>query len=147
MKSKLPSPQYLNIIPLVQVGIHFLLPTSVVIHSPWRYLGIVIVFIAFALNIKAVKQLKVKSTINFSENAKNLETVGVYQMSRNPIYLSGVVLSVGISIIIGTKITFLFPLVLFIILDKIYIPIEEKRLEDLFGQKYLHYKKRVRRWI
>jgi protein-S-isoprenylcysteine O-methyltransferase Ste14 len=53
----------------------------------------------------------------------------------------------GVSILTGSLVTFIFPL-LFIILTEIFvIPTEEKNLERKFGKRYLEYKKQVRRWL
>jgi len=38
-------------------------------------------------------------------------------------------------------------LALLMILDRHYIPSEERRLEKTFGKAYLEYKQRVRKWI
>jgi len=41
----------------------------------------------------------------------------------------------------------LFPPAMLLILDRIYIPAEEKILEKIFGDDFINYKQRVRRWI
>ena len=69
------------------------------------------------------------------------------RISRNPIYLSGLLLSLGLAVLLGSLIPFFFPIALFLILDRLYIPSEEKRLAETFGQPYLDYKKSVRRWF
>jgi protein-S-isoprenylcysteine O-methyltransferase Ste14 len=58
-----------------------------------------------------------------------------------------VILSLGVAILLGSLITFVFPIALLVILDRYYIPFEEKRLEETFGAEYLEYKQKVRRWI
>lgn len=147
MRDKLLSPRYLNILLMLQLGFHFVLPIASVIHSPWSYLGAIIILISLALNVWAVRQLKKDATIDFFEIPRSLETGGVFRISRNPIYLSGVMLSLGIAILFGSLITFVFPVVLWVILDRLYIPTEEMRLERIFGDEYLQYKQKVRRWI
>ena len=42
---------------------------------------------------------------------------------------------------------FLAPVTFLLIIDRTFIPYEEKKMEDLFGQTYLEYKHRVRRWL
>ena len=74
-------------------------------------------------------------------------TDGPFQMSRNPIYLGGFILLLGFAITLGSMITFAFPIALFLILNKVYIPKEEHVLENSFADQYLAYKKRVRRWV
>lgn len=147
MRDKLPSPKYLNILLVFQLGFHFVLPVTRVISSPWSYLGVIIIFLSLALNLWTVRQLKKEATIDFFEIPKRLETGGVFRISRNPVYLSGVTLSLGIAILLGSLITFVFPVALWLILDRLYIPAEEAGLERIFGHEYLQYKEKVRRWI
>ncbi len=100
------------------------------------------------LNVWSSRLLIKKSTvIDFYEAPTKLVTDGPFRISRNPVYLSGVILSLGIAILLGSLITFVFPIALLLILDRFYIPIEEERLETSFGKEYLEYKQRARRWI
>jgi hypothetical protein len=99
-------------------------------------------FILFgvSLNVWSSRLLRKKSTdIDFYEAPNRLVTNGPFRISRNPIYLGGVILSLGTAILLGSLITFVFPMALLMILDRHYIPFEEKRLEKTFGRKYLEY--------
>ena len=53
----------------------------------------------------------------------------------------------GLAILLGSLIMFLFPIVFAILMELIFIPFEEENLERIFGEKYFDYKKRTRRWI
>jgi len=53
----------------------------------------------------------------------------------------------GETILLGSLFSFIFPVVFVILMNMIFIPMEEKNLEIVFGEKYLDYKKKVRRWI
>lgn len=77
---------------------------------------------------------------------KILDT-GFYGISRNPIYLGLALIYLGISCFFNS-IWFLpfLPIVLFVIHYGVILR-EEKYLESKFGEEYLDYKKRVRRWI
>ena len=118
------------------------------IHAPYTYLGLGVIILGVFLNIWSTKLLREKkTTVNFDETPNKLVETGPFNISRNPIYLSGFILLVGIAILLGSAITFIFPLLLLLIMDRLYIPSEEKSLEQTFGQQYLAYKQRVRRWI
>ena len=56
-------------------------------------------------------------------------------------------LLLGVAVLLGSLITFVFPLGLAIVMGVVYIPIEERNLERLFGEEYLIYKGKVRRWL
>ncbi len=72
---------------------------------------------------------------------------GPYRFSRNPIYLGMAALYVGLTFLLGIMWALLFlPLVL-VAIDRLVIAREEPYLERKFGQDYLEYKQRVRRWI
>jgi len=148
MRNKLLPPAYLNTFLVLAIGLHFILPIKRIIHSPYTYLGFFIILFGVALNVWSARLLKKKSaTIDFYETPTRLVTDGPFRISRNPLYLGGVILSLGIAVLLGSLITFVFPIALLLIVDKLYIPVEEKRLERTFGKEYLEYKQRVRRWI
>jgi protein-S-isoprenylcysteine O-methyltransferase Ste14 len=71
---------------------------------------------------------------------------GPYQFSRNPIYGGFVIGFFGIAILMGSHAAFIGPILFFIILNLYFIPSEEKMLSKTFGQPYLDYQEKVRRW-
>ena len=74
-------------------------------------------------------------------------TSGVFQRSRNPIYLGMLLLYTGIAILANSLWILILVLPFAIILQKGVIEPEEAYLEQKFGDEYLRYKARVRRWI
>jgi len=148
MKDRLPPPTYLNALIPLAIVLHLVLPIKRIIYSPYTYLGSILILLGVVLNIWSGRQLrKMNTTIDFYGRPSELATDGPFRISRNPIYLSGVILSLGIAILLGSLITFAFPIALFLILNGLYIPSEEEVLEKTFGREYLEYKQRVRRWI
>lgn len=90
-----------------------------------------------------------RTTINPGnpEKTTKLVTVGIYRLSRNPMYL-------GLALILYGWIFFqknwfgLIALILFIVyMNRFQIIPEEKILEAKFGEEYLQYKNKVRRWL
>ncbi len=148
MNIKLISPQFLNVGLLISIGIHFLFPIHIIVTFPSTIFGLILILLGLSINIWSVRELKRNNTtIDFKKIAIKLVITGPFSISRNPIYLSGVILSLGFAIFLGSISMFLFPVVLLLILNFCYIPVEEAKLEETFGEKYLIYKKRVRRWI
>jgi protein-S-isoprenylcysteine O-methyltransferase Ste14 len=72
---------------------------------------------------------------------------GPYRFSRNPIYLSMVLLLIGIGFWANSLWFLGFALLAFMLLTRFVILPEEQYLEGKFGEGYLAYKRRVRRWI
>ncbi|EEX34524.1 putative membrane protein [Vibrio coralliilyticus ATCC BAA-450] len=77
-----------------------------------------------------------------------LVTQGVYQYTRNPMYLGFAVALLGVAILSGASLPALFLTLLFILItDRWYIRFEEQILRDTFGQDYDQYCRQVRRWV
>jgi protein-S-isoprenylcysteine O-methyltransferase Ste14 len=53
----------------------------------------------------------------------------------------------GAALVMGSLSSFA-PVPLFVILmEALFIPLEERNMEKSFGQRYAEYRKRVRRWV
>jgi protein-S-isoprenylcysteine O-methyltransferase Ste14 len=72
---------------------------------------------------------------------------GPYAFSRNPIYLSFIIIYVGWAFIFDSSYVLAMLLVVFVFFDRKVISREEQYLEARFGDEYRSYKSRVRRWI
>jgi protein-S-isoprenylcysteine O-methyltransferase Ste14 len=148
MKTRTFPPTYLNALLVLQIALHFIVPIRQIIYAPYTYLGIILFAVGIVLNITWVRYLERQNTTSdFLETATRLVVTGPFQISRNPIYLSGVLLSIGVAVFLGSLIMFVIPVLLFLILNCVHIPDEEQRLEQLFGHEFLEYKQRVRRWL
>jgi len=53
----------------------------------------------------------------------------------------------GASFLMGTIPSMLAPIAFFLIIDKVFIPYEEDKLLNQFGEGYAEYVGSVRRWI
>ena len=84
--------------------------------------------------------------IPFSESTA-LVTSGIYRFSRNPMYLGMVVVLAGVAVRLGSLGAWI-PLPLFIaVIQQQFIRNEETFLTGIYGEAFLEYKRRVRRWI
>jgi protein-S-isoprenylcysteine O-methyltransferase Ste14 len=70
-----------------------------------------------------------------------------YTSTRNPMYLGLTTLLAGFAIFFGSIVMLAAPAVFAFVIDGKVIPREEETMERLFGQQYLDYKTRVRRWL
>jgi protein-S-isoprenylcysteine O-methyltransferase Ste14 len=76
-----------------------------------------------------------------------LTTEGPFRFTRNPGYLSLAMLYAGIAVLRNALwAILLLPLVL-VVIQREVIGREERYLERTFGEEYLAYKARVRRWV
>lgn len=119
-----------------------------IIPAPYTYLGIPIAILGLAMALSANALLrKNNTTLQTYQTPAKLVSAGLFQISRNPIYLGMAFILLGAGIFFGSVPALLSPAVFVIFLDWLVIPFEEKTLQKAFGKEYLKYKKRVRRWI
>jgi protein-S-isoprenylcysteine O-methyltransferase Ste14 len=76
-----------------------------------------------------------------------LITSGPFRFSRNPLYLGGnVFIFFGAALLLGSPSGLLITALHLPLMD-LFIRREEKQLEQTFGEEWVLYKKRVRRWL
>lgn len=92
---------------------------------------------------------KLKTTVSpFSPNKTDkLVTSGMYQFTRNPMYLGMGFILTGLGLWLGNIASFIMvPIFIWFVTQLQIIPEEEILLEK-FGDEYSNYMKRVRRWV
>ena len=128
--------------------INFLFPRFKIIPLPYNLAGIPLVFLGIWISIWADRLFKKrKTTFKPFEKPSFFVKEGPFQFSRHPMYLGFVLVLLGLSLGLGNLIAFLAPLAMFITLELLFIPYEEKDMKETFGQEYQDYRKRVRKWL
>lgn len=101
-----------------------------------------------ALEIAAARALAGSGTSTRPNDAPAaLVTGGVFRWSRNPFYWGILLLLAGVMIAASLDWGMIVLPFTWLALDRLVIPVEERRLERAFGQTYLDYTARTRRWI
>ncbi len=138
------------LVPLV-VGlvIHLLVPIRV-LPLGWVQLavGLPLMGAALALVLSAVLVMK-RAETSFSAHTPTtaLVTRGPYRFSRNPSYVALTIAYVGLALAVNAVwILVLVPIAL-VAISLGVINREERYLERKFGQEYLPYRAKVRRWL
>jgi protein-S-isoprenylcysteine O-methyltransferase Ste14 len=133
---------------LLPVFLHFLLPVAQIVIPPYTYLGIPVMLGGLALTSWAARTFK-ESRAGFSlgKERPGLVTHGPFRFTRNPMYLGMVLWLLGLAIMLGSLIAFVFPIFVFLLANFILIPLEETSMEQTFGPQFDAYRKRVRRWV
>ena len=148
MPKRLLPPTYLLLSIVIMVALHFLIPALEIIPFPSNLLGAVPFALGLALNLLADRAFKKHdTTVKPFEESAALVTAGVFRVSRNPMYLGFVLILVGIAIFMGSLTPWAIIPILAILMDLVFIRVEEGMLEHTFGDRWLEYKKSVRRWI
>jgi protein-S-isoprenylcysteine O-methyltransferase Ste14 len=142
-------PPFLLLISIsVMTALHFVVPYQSVIYPPFNYLGIALIISGLIITIKVGRTFsKVGTEINTFKKPRQLVTSGLFQYSRNPIYVGYVISLIGVNIILGSLTPIIVVLLFIFITDYWYIPFEERNMQNQFGQAYEDYKKKVRRWM
>ena len=109
-----------------------------------------IVSVSFAIAFFSLWQFyKSKANINpiHLEKSNVFVVNGIYRFSRNPMYLSLAGLLLAWAIYLQSAVSFLGVFLFIYLITQWQIKPEEYWLEKKFGESYLAYKKKVRRWI
>ena len=148
MAKKLGKTLQLLLVLAIIFGSHYFIPIQTIIEPPYTYFGMLLILVGVGLDVWAATFFK-KAETSFKLRGKNtsLVTDGPFGFSRNPIYLGILAVLLGMAITFGTLISFLYTVLFFISFQCIIIPMEEKRMEGIFGEKYLDYKRNTRRWL
>ncbi len=72
---------------------------------------------------------------------------GPYRRSRNPIYLGGLLVAIGVALNVNSGWGLLLTVVAAGVLQFRVIAREERYLSSKFGEEYAAYRRRVRRWL
>ena len=90
-----------------------------------------------------------KTTVNplRPENTSHLVCDGFYRISRNPMYLGMALVLLGWCVVLYNLVSILGIALFVLFINRFQIEPEERALTALFGEEYLSYMRRVRRWL
>ncbi|MBI2655217.1 isoprenylcysteine carboxylmethyltransferase family protein [Candidatus Woesearchaeota archaeon] len=123
-------------------------PQLNVIDKPYNKIGIIILVIGLSLTFYSFYLFKKNKTPILPGKKPTFVVIeGPYNFTRNPMYLGVSTALLGAAVYFGNLLSFLSPIIFFLVMNYYFVPFEEKLMENLFGKKYLSYKKQVRRWL
>jgi protein-S-isoprenylcysteine O-methyltransferase Ste14 len=116
---------------------------DVILFAGWATVIITLTIILLA----ALSFRRAKTSIEPWHPTSSIISAGLYRYSRNPIYLAFCVANIGTGLILNSWwiVASFIPAVILVYL--LAIKREEAYLEAKFGEEYLAYKSRVRRWF
>ena len=79
--------------------------------------------------------------------SSQLVTGGIYRITRNPMYLGVLCFLLALTTVWQNLATLAGPLLFMLYLNRFQIQPEERILRERFGQAYMDYCERVRRWL
>ncbi|WP_282043308.1 methyltransferase family protein [Winogradskyella flava] len=147
--------KFITIFELIIVGIYafkkewyeYLLPFRYLENPILQKIGWVFLFASLILVWISQSQMSTSWRIGIDENNKTkLVTNGVFSISRNPIFLGIIIANIGLFLVIPNAFTLLI-VSLSTLSVNTQIRLEEEFLKREFGNDYLEYIIKVRRWI
>ncbi|MEM6813334.1 MAG: isoprenylcysteine carboxylmethyltransferase family protein [Bacteroidota bacterium] len=125
----------------------YLMPVDYLEFEWLKTTGLILLIISFLWTSIAQYQMSKSWRIGIDyEEKTDLISHGLFEYSRNPIFLGVLISYLGTFLIIPNILSFSILLVTFVTIQT-QVRLEEEYLESVQGNQYLNYKKDVRRWI
>ena len=118
--------------------------------SGQKPLGFIIIGMGFLFDLVSIRSFfQVRTTVNpvNLDKVSKLVTTGLYQISRNPMYLGLALILSGWGILLGNIINLIMFCLFILLMNILQIKPEEAVLSEKFGAEYQMYRQSVRRWI
>ena len=147
-KRKIVPPVYLFLTLLLMWLLNRYFPVYEYLAPPAAYAGIIPVLGGIMMAaISAGMFTRADTGIVPFDEATVLVTTGFFRFSRIPRYMGMFLLLLGVALLMGS-VGALLPIPVFmLIIRNNFVLGEERFMEAAFGQKYLDYKRTVRRWL
>jgi protein-S-isoprenylcysteine O-methyltransferase Ste14 len=131
----------------IGLGLSTWAPTEYLSRAIARSVGGVLTTIGVLLALSAMSAFfQARTNLRPDRPSSALVRMGPYRFTRNPMYLSLIIVYVGVAVVNESLWSLLLlPLVVAFIQSKV-IGREEAYMERRFGADYLRYKSEVRRW-
>lgn len=148
MFAKVNPPAIYRAVILLMMLVYLLLPLTRVVPFPLNFTGFILFVLGAAMAVSSKRRFRRMGTAMAPSCTPNvLHVDGAFRYTRNPMYLGIAVGLLGLAVVLGSWINFLFPVLFASIMNVVYIPQEERILEERFGEAYTAYRGRVRRWV
>ena len=133
-----PSVKILIVLFLILHILPFFLPLK--LNTIWFYAGLIIYIVGTTMGYLAIYGF---ATTPIDKPVSK----GIFRYSRNPMYLGGFILFIGISLVSISWSLFLIASVWMILTHVMEIPIEESECIKKFGTDYIEYMKKTPKWL
>ena len=145
---KFPPPLITLVVILSAYGLQQLMPLNIAQSAGLMPTGFAIIGLALIIiAISAVSFIRAKTHLEPWKPTSTIVSSGIFTLSRNPIYVGLCISCIGIGLVLNSWWVVLSFAPLAWLLLVLVIRREEAYLARKFGDDYLAYKKRVRRWF
>lgn len=150
LELKIPPPAQFAITAAAMFGVSKVVPALKFTLTGSTGLAVGLGVIGLSSGIMGVTQFrKAQTTPNPKEidKATSLVTSGIYQYSRNPMYLGLTLVLLGWALYLSHFLAFILIPILMMYIARFQIQPEERMMTQKFGQAYQNYCAKVRRWL
>jgi len=145
---KVPPPIVFILFMLIAYGLHYFLAVEISSLYLTLYFGYFFVTLGLiTMLIASISFKHAQTNIKPWKPTTRIISSGLFAYSRNPIYLALCVITIGVGLIINNLWIALSFIPSIAVIFFTTIKKEEAYLENKFGQDYLAYKEKVRRWL
>ena len=136
---------------LVSIAMHFLVPFSLpqgIFRQALIPVGIVLILIGIRLIALARREFaSFSQPTDPGQPTSRIVNTGVFAISRNPLYLGGVIVFLGLALALNMLWALVTLLLSIILCHYVLIVPEERYLAAKFGEEYKEYTASVHRWL
>jgi protein-S-isoprenylcysteine O-methyltransferase Ste14 len=146
--TRLLPPAYFWLALATAVVLHLAWPVADLLDLPWTLSGLVPLTAGAMLNLCADRAFKQRATtVKPYEGSTCLLAQGVFGLSRHPMYLGMVLVLAGVALLLGSLAPWLAVAAFAALMQRVFVPLEERMLAAQFGDEWSAYRRRVRQWI
>lgn len=118
------------------------------LHASLPLAALLLALFGFALMIRAWWLFKLAGTaVCPTRTATSLITHDVFSVTRNPMYLGIFLMLSALGMVSGGAAFYGAAIVYLALMDRLFCVFEEQKSRAEFGQEYISYTRRVRRWL
>lgn len=150
LEHKIPPPVVAVLIATAMWGISSLPPALALAPAMRQVLAAALAIAGVGFDLLGLLAFRrARTTVNPMKpgNASALVTGGVYQITRNPMYLGLALLLTAWAVHLSMLWPFIGPVLFVLYMNRFQIGPEERVMGDKFGATYAAYASRVRRWL
>ena len=130
------------------LGLHWIAPGWRLIPVPWNLSGLLPLGLGLWVSYAAEAQFRrAKTTVSPYEMPVAFVRDGLYQFSRNPMYLGFAGILIGVALMLGSLTPTLVVPIFIALIDLGFIRMEERVMAEKFSERWRAYVQKVRRWI
>ncbi len=118
------------------------------IAAPWQWLGIIPITAGVIVAMLAARQFgRVGTNIVPLTPSSTMVTDGMFRWSRNPMYVGMISTLCGVALLFNALLPWVVVVAFAVLLKRHFVRHEEALMTKTFGERYIEYQGRVRRWV